>query len=144
MMHRRNTGVGGVCSVIGKVLNRQAVTARQDRLGPDRPRRSGRCSAGNYLLRRPASRWGNSTSLRLPRAMLFPIQPKPHWTPQSARCASKLRLPPYTLSRDTTESDVVGLFFNGHKVRHSVYDKRTYSPKSLIFQYSRKSTPSVL
>jgi type IV secretory pathway VirD2 relaxase len=44
--------------------------------------------------------------------MLFPIQPKPHWTPQSARCASKLRLPPYTLSRDTTLDWVAANHYN--------------------------------
>jgi hypothetical protein len=67
------------------VSTRQAVTARQGRLSPDRPRRSGRCPAGNCLLRRPASRWCNVTSRRVPRTMLVHIEPHTSpslwWTP---------------------------------------------------------------
>jgi len=55
---------------------------------PDRPRRSGRRPAENCLLRRPASRWCNLMSLRVPRTMLVYIEPNTSpslwWTPAEA------------------------------------------------------------
>src|SRR6266699_3973250 len=69
------------------------VTPHKGLLGPRRPRHSGRCPAGNYLPRRAASRWCNSISLRVPRTMLFHIEPKTcpsPWGTPAEECRARL------------------------------------------------------
>jgi len=80
-------------SVKGNVSNRQIVTPHKGLLGPRHPRHSGRCPAGNYLPRRAASRWCNSISLRVPRTMLFHIEPKTCpslWGTPAEECRARL------------------------------------------------------
>jgi len=49
----------------------------------------------------------------------------PRWTSPSARCGSKLRLPPYTLSRDTTDHVVLAEYHCRYDWReHKVTDIR--------------------